>query len=134
MKWERGHKSANVDDLRGDGGGRGQGGLFRSASSAFCFCSVTAQRPFAPGAFFCAPIFTTTTSSACRSAACIFPARETSERFTSGLFACACGDDRCADGSLVFRVSPCTRAASNTPPRSNARSDASAFDVAFAVT
>jgi len=41
-------------------------------------------------------------------------------------------DDGCADGPLVFRDDPCTRAAPHTPPRSSPRSGARAKDVAFA--
>jgi len=41
-------------------------------------------------------------------------------------------DDGGADGSLVFRDDPCTRAAPRTPPRSSSRSGARVADVAFA--
>ena len=36
--------------------------------------------------------------------------------FAFGLYEPPCPDDGCADGSLVFRTSPCTRAAPPTPP------------------
>jgi len=42
-------------------------------------------------------------------------------------------DDGGADGSLVFRDDPCTRAAPRTPPGSTPRSGARAADVASAV-
>jgi len=40
-------------------------------------------------------------------------------------------DASCADGSLVFRDEPCTRAAPHTPPRSSPRSGARVETVAF---
>jgi len=49
-----------------------------------------------------------------------------------GLLASPSHDDGCADGSLVFRDDPCTRAAPRTPPRSTPCSGARVVDVAFA--
>ena len=56
--------------------------------------------------------------------------------FAVGLYEPRCRDDGCADGPLVFRSSPCPRAAPPTPPRPAARAspDWGAADVAFAVT
>jgi len=53
--------------------------------------------------------------------------------FAFGLYAPPRPDVGCADGPLVFRAVPCTRAAPRTPSRSRARSGAGARDVAFAV-
>jgi len=50
-----------------------------------------------------------------------------------GLFLPPRPDVGCADGSLVFRTSPSTRAAPSTPRGSDARSESGAIDVAFAV-
>ena len=52
--------------------------------------------------------------------------------FAFGLYEPPCRDDGCADGSLVFRASPCTHAALPTPPGSVAGFGAPAPDVAFA--
>ena len=48
----------------------------------------------------------------------------------------SCRDDGGADGPLVFRSAPCTRAAPSTPPRPATRGppDCGVADVAFAVT
>jgi len=43
-------------------------------------------------------------------------------------------DGGCADGSLVFRDDPCTRAATPTPPRPPDRWGSRSVGVAFAVT
>ena len=50
--------------------------------------------------------------------------------FVVDLYDAPCRDGGGADGSLVFRADPCTRAASRTPPRPSA----CAVGVAFAVT
>ena len=60
--------------------------------------------------------------------------RCTAADFAIGLYDAPCPDEGHADGSPVFRTSPCTRAALRTPPRSSARFGTSAVDVAFAVT
>jgi len=51
-----------------------------------------------------------------------------------GLLVPASRDCGGADGSLVFRDDPCTRAAPRTPPRSTAHSGPRTIDVAFAAT
>jgi len=53
--------------------------------------------------------------------------------FALGLYEAPCRDAGCADGSLVFRVDPCTRAATRTPPRPSTRWLSRAVGVAFAV-
>jgi len=55
--------------------------------------------------------------------------------FALGLYEPRCPDQDRADGPLVFRSSPCPRAAPCTPPRPPARvpPDRGAGDVAFAV-
>jgi len=53
--------------------------------------------------------------------------------FAFGLYEPPCRDSGCTDGSLVFRASPCTRAAPHTPPESFT-GFAPVLDVAFAVT
>jgi len=53
--------------------------------------------------------------------------------FAFGLYGRACRDGGRADGPLVFRVSPCTRAAPRTPPGPPAGSGTPTGDVAFAV-
>jgi len=50
--------------------------------------------------------------------------------FALGLYEAPVRDDGCADGSLAFRVDPCTRAATRTPPRPSTF----VVGVAFAVT
>jgi len=54
--------------------------------------------------------------------------------FTFGLYEPPRRDDGGADGPLVFRIAPWSRAAPPTPPRPRTRSGSSARDVAFAVT
>src|SRR6266571_1161351 len=56
--------------------------------------------------------------------------------FAIGLYEAPCPDPGGADGPLVFRPAPCTRAAPPTPPRPRARTspDWGARDVAFAAT
>ncbi len=85
----------------------------------------TPQGSFAPIALFCATIATTTIPSDSRCAALAF---------ALGLYEPPCRDCGCADGPLVFRTAPCTRAAPTTPPRTEARSETNAPVVAFAVT
>jgi len=53
--------------------------------------------------------------------------------FVFDLYEPPCRDDGGADGSLVFRGDPCTRAAPHTPPGPTTRSGAGAVGVAFAV-
>jgi len=60
--------------------------------------------------------------------------RCTSSDFGFALYEHSCRDDGCADGSLVFRAFPCTRAAPNTPPEPHAGFGTPVCDVAFAVT
>src|SRR5688500_18292282 len=82
--------------------------------------------PFAPRALFVARLDASTIPSDARCAALVF---------TVGLYEPRCRDDGCADGPLVFRSSPCTRAAPHTPPRPPASSpDADTADMAFAAT
>jgi hypothetical protein len=54
--------------------------------------------------------------------------------FAFGLYELPCRDRDCADGSLVFRASPGTRAAPHTPPESITGFGTPVTDVAFAVT
>src|SRR5437867_9143227 len=84
------------------------------------------QGPFAPPALFVASLVATMVPSDSRCAALAF---------TVGLYEPRCPNSGRADGSLVFRASPCTRAAPSTPPRPAARTppDRGAADVAFAV-
>src|SRR5258708_19847858 len=65
------------------------------------------QGPFAPPALFVAGLVTTVVPSDSRCAALAFAV---------GLYEPRCRDNGCADGPLVFRSSPCTRAAPPTPP------------------
>ncbi len=85
------------------------------------------QGPFPPTAFCCTVLLGTMAPSDSR---CAAPA------FTFGLCRPRCPDSGCADGPLVFRPSPCPRAAPHTPPRPPARTppEQGAEDVAFAVT
>src|SRR5687768_16024142 len=84
------------------------------------------QGPFPPVALFVATIRGTTTPSDARCAALAFAV---------GLYEPRGPDPGCADGPLVFRSSPCTRAAPRTPPRPAARApDWCAADMAFAAT
>ena len=53
--------------------------------------------------------------------------------FTVGLYEPRGPDPGCADGPLVFRSPPCTRAAPSTPPESIAGFGAPPIDIAFAV-
>src|SRR5919204_3177661 len=69
------------------------------------------QGPFAPRALFVARLVTTTVPSDSRCAAL---------DFASGLYEPRCPDLGCTDGPLVFRSSPCPRAALRTPPSSRA--------------
>ncbi len=84
------------------------------------------QGPFPPAAFCFTAIRSTMAPSDSR---CAAPA------FTFGLCGPRCPDSGCADGPLVFRPTPCPRAAPPTPPRPPARAppDRGAEDVAFAV-
>ena len=84
------------------------------------------QGPFPPVALFVAAILGTTTPSDFRCAAL---------DFAFGLYEPPCRDNGRADGSLVFRTSPSTRAAPHTPPRSRTHAPVLAPpNVAFAVT
>ncbi len=81
---------------------------------------------FAHGlALFCTSIAGTTIPSDFRCAAL---------DFALGLYEAPRRDDGGADGSLVFRDDPCTRAAPRTPPRPTSRLLSRAGGVAFAVT
>src|SRR4051794_23707173 len=84
------------------------------------------QGPFPPVALFVATIRGTTAPSDTRCAA---------RDFAMGLYAPRCPDPGCADGPLVFRPSPCTRAAPHPPPRPATRltPDCGVTDVAFTV-
>jgi hypothetical protein len=84
------------------------------------------QGPFAPPALFVADLNTTTVPSDSRCAALVFAV---------GLYESRRPDTGCADGLLVFRSTPCTRAASSTPPRPTVCSppDWNTIGVAFAV-
>src|SRR5262245_16060781 len=83
------------------------------------------QGPFPPVALFVATIDGTTVPSDSRCAAL---------DFAFGLYEAPCRDDGNADGSLVFRAEPCTRAAPHTPAGSSAHSAGNgAVDVAFVV-
>src|SRR5258708_7795455 len=83
------------------------------------------QGPFAPPALFVAGLVTTVVPSDSRCAALAFAV---------GLYEPRCRDNGCADGPLVFRSSPCTRAAPPPPPRPAVRTppDSGTADVAFA--
>src|SRR6185503_6872930 len=70
------------------------------------------QGSFPPIALFVAMIRGTTTPSDLRCAAL---------DFAVGLYEARCPDRGCADGPLVFRSAPYTRAAPCTPPRPAAR-------------
>ena len=85
------------------------------------------QGPFPPAAFCCTALRSTMAPSDSR---CAAPA------FTFGLCESRRPDLGRADGPLVFRPSPCPRAAPHTPPRPPACAppDQGAGDVAFAVT
>src|SRR5262245_8710859 len=85
------------------------------------------QGPFAPRALFVARLDTTTVPSDSRCATL---------DFASGLYEPRCPDPGCADGPLVFRSSPCPRAALHTPPRPPTRASPGwdAGGMAFAVT
>src|SRR5262245_12212073 len=85
------------------------------------------QGPFPPGALFFTPIPGTTIPSDSR---CATP------DFAFGLYGPPCRDDGRADGPLVFRAPPSTRAAPHTPgePVARAPPDPGATDMAFAVT
>src|ERR1700731_4597394 len=65
------------------------------------------QGPFPPATLFAVAISGTTIPSDSR---CARP------DFAFGLYGRACRDDGCADGPLVFRALPCTRAAPPPPP------------------
>ena len=71
------------------------------------------QGSFPPAALFVAAIRGTTTPSDARCARLAFAV---------GLYEARCPDPGRADGPLVFRSSPCTRAAPSTPPRPAAQS------------
>src|SRR5438132_12317596 len=84
------------------------------------------QGPFPPATLFVVAIDGTTIPSDSRCAAL---------DFALGLYEAPCRDDGDADGSLVFRTAPCTRAAPSTPVGPSTRSpDTGAEDVAFVVT
>src|SRR5215207_718595 len=70
------------------------------------------QGPFAPPALFVTGLVTTTVPSDSRCAALAF---------ADGLYEPRCRDAGCTDGPLVFRPTPCPRAALLTPPSSCAR-------------
>src|SRR3954466_407382 len=78
------------------------------------------QGPFPPAALFCtafvrearAPLSGTTIPSDSRCAAA---------DFAFGLYGAVCPDVGRADGPLVFRTAPCTRAAPPTPPEPSTR-------------
>src|SRR5437773_4194701 len=96
-------------------------------SRVLALSTLPPQGPFAPPALFVAGLVTTMVPSDSRCAALAF---------ATGLYEPRCRDDGCADGPLVFRSAPCTRAAPHTPPRPAARTppDRSATGMAFAVT
>jgi hypothetical protein len=84
------------------------------------------QGPFPPTALFVAVIDGTTIPS---------DSRSTRPDFAFGLYGRARRDDGRRDGPLVFRTSPCPRAAPRTPPGPDAGSGTRpAPNVAFAVT
>ncbi len=83
------------------------------------------QGPFPPAAFFVTAIFGTTVLSDSRCAALAF---------AFGLYEPPCRDGGCADGPLVFRTSPCTRAAPSTPEEFFGLPVSRPSNVAFAVT
>src|SRR5580704_535687 len=85
------------------------------------------QGPFAPLALFVASLVTTTVPSDSRCAAL---------GFADGLYEPRCPDPGCADGPLVFRSTPCPRAALHTPPSPGAGTspDWSAPGIVFAAT
>src|SRR5712691_6293553 len=89
--------------------------------------TLPTQGPFAPPALFVAGLLTTSVPSDARCAALAFAV---------GLYEPRCRDDGRADGPLVFRSAPCTRAAPFTPPRPTACTspDWSAVGIAFAAT
>jgi hypothetical protein len=82
-------------------------------------------RPFPPTAFFVTVLFGTMTPSDFRCAV---------SAFAFGLCGAPSRDDGGADGSLVFRDPPCTRAALHTPPGAAPRSEPCDAAVAFTVT
>jgi len=55
------------------------------------------------------------------------------EALALGLLLPPSRDHGCADGSLVFRIDPCTRAAPSTPPESTTCSSTLVVDVALPV-
>src|SRR5688572_5680358 len=85
------------------------------------------QGPFPPVALFVATIAGTTVPSDSRCAA---------PDFAFGLYGPPCRDHGRADGSLLFRSNPCSRAAPRTPegPAALSAPVLCAADVAFAVT
>src|SRR5262245_55857031 len=85
------------------------------------------QGPFPPDVLFVASIDGTTIPSDSR---CAAPA------FAVGLYGSLCRNDGRADGSLLFRSDPCSRAAPRTPEGPAALSDPDFCvpDVAFAAT
>src|SRR5688572_28835651 len=82
------------------------------------------QGSLPPAAFFVAAIDGTMIPS---------DSRCTAADFVFDLYGSPSPDEGHADGSLVFRTPPCTRAALPTPPESTTRFGTSAVDVAFAV-
>src|ERR671918_248870 len=85
------------------------------------------QGPFVPRALFVARLVTTTVPS---------DARCTRFASADGLYNPLCRDAGGADGPLVFRSSPCPRAAPPPPPRPATRAppDWGIADMAFAAT
>src|SRR5690606_17697151 len=83
------------------------------------------QGPFPPTAFCCAVFVAGAISTMVPS-----DFRCAVLDFVVDLYEAPCRDGGDADGSLVFRADPCTRAASHTPPRPSAN----AVGIAFAVT
>src|SRR6266496_6868479 len=85
------------------------------------------QGPFPPTAMFVAAITGTTVSS---------DSRCTAPDFTFGLYGPPCRDHGRADGSLLFRPDPCSRAAPHTPegPAALSLRVLCAADMAFAMT
>ena len=83
------------------------------------------QGPFPLPALCCTGLIGTTIPSDSRCAVA---------DFTLGLYDAPCPDEGNADGSLLFRNEPSTRATARTPGRSAERSGSGSTGVAFAAT